>query len=427
MSDTHFPCLIQFALSTGSELTACAVQTDKSQRIEQKLAHLTRYVQQHPTGWKKRLQRADLLCVSGDWHAAVEEYRRVITAQPDLLDVRLRLGKLLYLMDAHTEAAAVYVQALMCIDHPALRQHVTALQALCQHEVSTTVQALTEAVALEPDNPAHHLALAQTHLSFEQTVEAVAAFEALLALIPQDVHALLGSYDALLVAGDMDTAQQRLTQLVELAPADFRVLQRQVDYRCQQGWVSGTAGQHTKRLIKQLLKQTPHFAGAWAALAHYHRQRGETAKALAVLQEFTTNHPAMPDGWYVYGRCLSHSGAHSQAVAALQQAYTLAPRDYAIRRALCEVLAAAGALEALCPLLDTLVCDFPERWRGWVTAGELLVTQFQELERGCTLSARAVVLQPHLGVAWQHHARVLELAGRVEAAERIWAVWQNRS
>lgn len=54
------------------------VLKEKPTRLEQKFITLSKYVQNYPEGWKKRLELANLLYEMGNWQEAVAEYRQVI-------------------------------------------------------------------------------------------------------------------------------------------------------------------------------------------------------------------------------------------------------------------------------------------------------------------------------------------------------------
>ncbi len=104
MSRNTATCLVQLAQPSGVELNAQLVLDQKPTRQDQKLKTLSQYVQKYPSGWKKRLELADLLYAIGSWEQAVEEYRQVIERQPKLIDVRLKLGKIFQLMGREAEA-----------------------------------------------------------------------------------------------------------------------------------------------------------------------------------------------------------------------------------------------------------------------------------------------------------------------------------
>ncbi|MCZ0904531.1 tetratricopeptide repeat protein, partial [Microcoleus sp. HI-ES] len=105
--------VVSLTQSSGVELNAYLILDEKPARIDQKLKTLSEYVQQYPSGWKKRLELANLLYAMGRIEQAVEEYRQVIDRQqPPSIGVQLQLGKLLQLMGQEAEAVAVYESAL---------------------------------------------------------------------------------------------------------------------------------------------------------------------------------------------------------------------------------------------------------------------------------------------------------------------------
>jgi len=237
--------------------------------------------------------------------------------------------------------------------------------------------------------------------------------------------ALIHSYDALISVGDFQEARQRLDRAIALTPDDFRVLQRQLDQRCGMRLVSGEEGKQTKKMIGSVLRQAPHGAEAYRSLAYYHLYRGDWTPGVEVLAEFAKEHPNNPSGWYYYGQCLFHTGEYQAAAEMMLKAYRLYPNDCEIYRALCEILPVAGRLEELQPLLEEMLERFPERWSVWVTVGRVLVESFQEMERGCGVSAKGTELQPQLADAWFRHGRVLALAAQhQEAVEALQQGWQ---
>jgi tetratricopeptide (TPR) repeat protein len=246
-----------------------------------------------------------------------------------------------------------------------------------------------------------------------------------LQLNPNDVVANSHSYDALMMLGNLQQAEQRLQRVLEVFPQDLRSLKLLADSRCGKGLVQGEEGKQTKQMIQTMLRIAPHAGYVHDSLAQYHLFRGEWKKGVAVLQEFVEQHPLNLGGWYFYGRCLFRTGNSMPAAEAMLKAYGLYPDDREIYRALCEILPLAGRGEELKPLVEKMLERFPERWSVWATAGRVLVEHFQDMERGCALSARGMQLQPQLADAWFRHGRVLVLAGRHrEAVDVLEQGWQ---
>jgi tetratricopeptide (TPR) repeat protein len=454
--------LVSLTMSSGVELNAYLVLDEKPARIDQKLKTLSQYVQQYPSGWKKRLELANLLYAMGRIEQAVEEYRQVISRQQPLIGVRLKLGKLLQLMGREVEAVAVYESALPLLRNQATRQHIGGLMAICKGDSQGAILAFESVASLEPDNAAHWLALGQVQMGREDAVAALQAFDAVLSLKPDDVVGLIHSYDASQAVGDVREAQRRLSRVLELASGDFRALKRLADTRCRMRLVSGEAGKQTKQIISCALQLAPDAVDAHELLAYYHLFRGEWAKGVGVLAQFTEKHPHNPRGWYSYGRCLFHTGEYQGAASAMLKAYRLYPTDCEIYRALCEIwplnppqpplkrgepeeamlsnftgesplqvplfkgdLRGSNRQVTLASIVEEMLERFPERWSVWATAGRVLVESFQEIERGCGVSVRGTQLQPQLPDAWFRHGRVLALAGKHrEAVEALQQGWQ---
>jgi len=401
----------------------------KPTRQEQKFITLTKYVQKYPQGWKKRLELADLLYEMGNWQQAVAEYHQVLERQPQLIGVWLQLGKILQLMGMEKEAVEIYEKALFCSDNEGTQNHINGLIAVCRGESQQAIIAFNLATALEPDKVVHWLALAQVHQQIENPLGVLSALKQVLSINPNDVVALIYSYDTLMAVGDIAAARGQLNRVIALAGDDFRVLERQIDRRVQMRLVSGKEGKLTKKMITSLLQQAPHGAEAHKSLAYYHIFRGDWAQGVQVLAEFTAEHPNYPYGWYYYGRCLFDTGEYQKAAQMMGKAYHLYPDDCEIYRALCEILPVANS--PLAPLLggegnvvEEMLRRFPQRWSVWATAGRVLVEHFQEIERGCSVSEQGTKLQPQLADAWFRHGRVLALAGKhreaVEALEKGW-------
>ncbi|WP_377481995.1 MAG: tetratricopeptide repeat protein (plasmid) [Microcoleus anatoxicus] len=449
MSGNTFSCLVPITRSSGVELNVHLVLARKLTRQEQKLKTLSQYVEQYPSGWKKRWELANLLSVTGNWERAVQEYCQVIKRQPQLIDARLKLGKLLQLMGREAEAIEVYESALPLSDNEAAKQYISGAIAICQGDSKKATAAFENAANLQPNNAAYWLVLGQLQVERENPVGALRAFDAILSLNSDDIAALIHSYDALRAVGNLQEAQRRLHKLTVLAGDDFRVLQRQLNERCAMRLVSGKEGKETKKMIVSALRQYPHGAEAHKALAYYHIFRGDWPEGVEVLAEFAAKHPNHHHGWYYYGRCLFDTGEYQKAASAMLKAYHLYPDECEIYRALCEILPAAkmtsipltfplkkrggGTLKigegdkiTLTSIVEEMLERFPQRWSVWATAGRVLVESLKEVERGCRVSQQGTKLQPQLADAWFCHGRVLALAGKhdeaVEALEKGWHI-----
>lgn len=141
--------MVSVTLSSGIERNVHLVLDQKPTRINQKLKTLSQYIQKYPSGWKKRLKLANLLYATGDWERAIPEYHQVIERQPQLIEVQLKLEKMLQLMGQEADAATVYEKALSQVHNEATQQHINGLIALCRHDIEAAIAAFESATVLE--------------------------------------------------------------------------------------------------------------------------------------------------------------------------------------------------------------------------------------------------------------------------------------
>ncbi|MGK7876160.1 MAG: tetratricopeptide repeat protein [Xenococcaceae cyanobacterium] len=430
MSRNFTSCLVQLSPCPGVDINAYLVLNKKPTRQEQKLKTLKQYIKQYSSGWKKRLELADLLYEMGQWSEAVREYRQVIKGQPQLIKPRIQLGKILQLMNRKAEGIAVYESALAKAKNEATRQHLVGLIEFCKGNSKGAIAAFKSATTLEHQNLAHWMALGQIQMEAEHHSEALSTFETILSLDPNNLIGLIYSHDMLLALGNLPEAEKRLNQFLEVAPQDIQTLKRLITNRCRKRLVFDAEGKQTKKLINSLLKQALSSPEAHSLQAHYYILRGEQQKGINVLEQFTEEYSNNPHGWYYYSRCLFAMGKHEAASEAILKAYQLSsgrgrPCDREIYRAVCEILPATGRLDKTRSIITEMLECFPESWSVWATAGRVLVEHFQEIDLGCSYSLRGTTLQPELADAWLRHGRVLSLAGKhEEAIEALTQGWQ---
>ncbi|MEM9272579.1 MAG: hypothetical protein AAGA80_06390 [Cyanobacteria bacterium P01_F01_bin.143] len=84
------PCLVKLSQPSAIALNVQLSSPNKSKRQKQKLKTLTKYVQQHSSGGKKRLELANILYETGSWTEAIaESYDYTVLTRR--LENRLRL------------------------------------------------------------------------------------------------------------------------------------------------------------------------------------------------------------------------------------------------------------------------------------------------------------------------------------------------
>jgi tetratricopeptide (TPR) repeat protein len=73
--------LVLVTHASGAEIGVNLFLKQVTDRKKQKLDTLTQYVQRYPSGWKKRLELAEILYEMGNWEQAIEQYQQVIERQ----------------------------------------------------------------------------------------------------------------------------------------------------------------------------------------------------------------------------------------------------------------------------------------------------------------------------------------------------------
>ena len=297
MSRLTFTRQLDLSSVTGENLNVNMFLEQKPLREQQKCKTLTKYIQKYPSGWKKRLELADLLYEKGEWTEAIEQYLIVIERQPQLIAVRLKLGKIWHLLGETQKAIEIYKSCLNWIEdlqlshgltvnvtssHKANKFHILGLIDLCQENYCQAIKHFSCAAVFAPENCSHWLALGRVYQQNKQYLQALKAFDAILSRQPNDLIALLNIYDVLIILsqleielpsdichrhGDMTAmtdkefwlmiAEEKLNQAIQLGGHSYPVLYRQVSHRCLKKQVLGAEGKKTKKLLKLLIKIAP--------------------------------------------------------------------------------------------------------------------------------------------------------------------------
>lgn len=425
MSITLTTNVVRVKLPSGGETNVQLTLECKPTRQHQKLRTLVKYVKNHTSGWKKRLELADLLYSMGDWEKAINEYHHVLNQRPKSIRVWLQLGKIFHLIGLTEKATQAYERALILCSNPGVSHHIIGLIQCCRCQYNDALNSIQSATTLNPDNSAHWFSLGLTYSLIESPLKAIQAFEQVLKLTPDDVAALNYNHDALLAIGNIQGAWKNLNRALDLAPDNIGVLERVITHRLRQRLVTAEEGKQTWQLIRKAIKLAPCSVNIQALLVYYHIFQEDSARRVTVLQKFIEEYWHNPLGWYYYARFMFHTGQLQEAVTAILKAHTMHRKDWEIYRTLCEILPIAGQLDELRAVVEEMLEHFPERWSVWATAGQVLVEHFQEIEQGSHFSAKGIELQPQLADAWFCHGRVLALAGKhQEAIEVLKLGWQ---
>jgi tetratricopeptide (TPR) repeat protein len=398
---------VQVALPSGTAIGYHLLLDHKTPRRVVRLETLRLHVTKYPRGWRKRLELADLLYAMGRWTEAVQEYRDVLARNPRQLDIWLRVGQILRLLEQTEEAVAVYRSARDVVSRESTRAYIDGLCAQCEERWLDAMAAFEKAISQEPDNPAHRHALASLYLQVHRVADALAIYDALLAQNPDDMVALVNSWGPLHDLGRWEDMERRLRRALELNPDDILALGALGSLRVEQGLLTGSEGKETEKLLQRAVRIAPEAADALFRLATLYLRRGEASRALVMARTFLEAHLQSSHAWYYYAMLLAMQSEHDEAADAMLYAYALSPTNQYICGRTCVCLQEAQRLEELRRVAEEVVARFPQNWHLLMTAAQAYVDVLQDPATGMRLSERAIAIQPEFPVCWLYHAKLL--------------------
>ncbi len=167
---------------------------------------------------------------------------------------------------------------------------------------------------------------------------------------------------------------------------------------------------------RALLAQWPREAAVRRLMGMVRQQQGDTADAEAHFAAAVALAPANPDGLSDYGQCLLQNGNVEEAVQVLSRAVAADPKNGIARHNLALALDARG---------DTVEAE--ATFRAAMAAAPRLGGPLHHLAQHLfgrdpaaaeQMAAGAVERMPRYGLAWLHHAVLLEELGREDEAQR---------
>lgn len=408
--------LVNVFVTPEVERSFCLHLDHKPLKLYPKIEKVMRYTLNHPGGWKKRLELAQLLYEAGEWRGAIQQYQRVLERQPRLLKAYFDLGNVLNLMDNKPASIATYERALQIAGEPATRHHLKGLIELQRGNYRTAVTEFQKATQIRPDQVGYWHSLAMAHVLRDSPLEALGSFKESLKIDPGDEKALTYLPELLRGLGRVSEAERYIDESLRLRSQNVLTIKSLADDRSQRRLVFANQGRKTIGLIKDALRIAGKSPEVQESLALFHLCRGEWDEGVAVLRIFANQHRLSPAAWYYYAKSLLQTGDCLTAGEAIRHGQYLDPDSWKINLLACEILSCLGPTPELRALLENLLQRFPERWSAWAKAGWAWMVGLNDPDRSCAISAHGPRLQPQLPNSWFQHSKVLGLAGRYEEA-----------
>lgn len=408
--------------ASGAELVICL-------RVNRQLAGRAAEIEtlrgagRGQTRWRQRLELAELCYHSGEWDAAIEEYRGVVALRPECVEAVLRLGGMLEAQDQTEEARPVYHAALDRLAGGAAAAARAArlegrLRAL-EGDSERAAAAYRRALELDPREKGTYRDLGRVLGRHSRHEEQLETLRALLQLDPYDLEAMAGTYLPCAALGRWDEALRHLERAHTLDPSDylclFHLFQVRMNIAAQRA-----DPQELERafpLAEHLVHLAPSLSSAWDSFAWVCCELGRPEEGIQALCQFLQDHPNDPEGhanlcWR--GRTVL---PEIELFAHARRAYELAPGSWFICWTF--LVAALGLPEAgaaaeravVADLLGSILDRHPNHFQV-LTAAAHVCRKWGQPERGLHLARRAMALAPDTEEAQTELARTLASLGR---------------
>ncbi|RAL21644.1 hypothetical protein DL240_12365 [Lujinxingia litoralis] len=263
---------------------------------------------------------ANLQWFAGDWDDAEALLRSLLAEQPQSMEVRFALGRMLWDRGARPEArqvleamAARYNDGL--IEDPADLVYVARAMRLIGR-LRDANRALGRAARQAPERPDVHLAFAELMLAGYNNAEAEDSLERVLELAPQhpDAHRLMAKI-AFFVGGDIPGAEASLQSGRELAPHHPELILLEAELALTLGqWAQ------TRDLVSQLLTRAPRHAEALGLLAASAYLAGDENAFAEARKAYEGPRAELPDLDVQVAQGAAQNNRHDEAVAFFEQA-----------------------------------------------------------------------------------------------------------
>lgn len=391
---------------------------------ERRLAGLKRYVEEHPSGWKKRLEIARLLRLRGELRKAIPHYCFVVKKQPARLEFWIELVEIYVMLDRDAEAHRALATARDAAPREASKGHLEGVGAMLRRDWTAAEHALRYALELEPANLGHWIALGRMFLRAGQPSKAAATFDQALRIDPESSVLLTLSHDACLAMDRRISAFARVGRAWQADPTNLMALGRLLEARATARLVRGEQGRVSRHQLARLQQGADELARASRCAAVLRLAAGQWGQAQTLTAEFTRTHPRNAMGWLHHAEILQRIGDRAKAIRSLEAALRLDPGSRQVRLGLCRILGPFDAAKEPQLIVET-VKRFPEDCEV-LRAAAMAMRHPSLMRRALQWAERSVRLEPELPEAHFCTGRVLSRWGRARPAaaayEKGWAL-----
>ncbi len=224
--------------------------------------------------------RANALDMLGRYAEAVAAYQRVIAETPDWWEAHANLG-ICHARNGHPERAeAAFRRGLTdCPGSPEIRDELAAHLLAQRRNLPEALTLSEEAVALGRDEIRHLITLGEARLALEDEAGAAEAYEAVLALDPEnpEAHLELGILHE--HGGEPERAEEHFVESLKSDPANPRAL-----YSYASLYYTADDLEAAEEILERAVAADARYSPALSALASIMARRGEYDEALDFIE-----------------------------------------------------------------------------------------------------------------------------------------------
>ncbi len=194
------------------------------------------------------------------------------------------------------------------------------------------VEVLQRTARENPKFPQPWLSLAEVHIKQGKNAEAAAAYEHVLALVPDHIEALRGLGDLAFLEGRLEAAAARYGRILEIDPADAGAMTKMGVLRMRAGRADEAIA-----LFRKAVDREPANAEALLYLAGALSSTGHPADAVPYFERALAAGPRTTMALNGLGLTKLALGDHTGAAAALSESLRLDPQQPDVARTLAEI------------------------------------------------------------------------------------------
>ncbi len=293
---------------------------DTAQRL------LTEALQLSPSSVEANLALADLMLDGHRYPEAMERFEAALAIDPRSAPARQGERSAATALALEARRAGNQEAALLCLRHasetvpndPLLLHHL-GIQLYDMHQLVPAAEALSQAVALAPQDPENRYALARVELDQQSFPAAERDFNAYLAARPSDASAHYGLGHLLQMQQRTDEASAQFNESIRLQP-----LQTESYYQLGQMALDDHRDAAARPLFEHTLARAPNHGGALTGLGILAYRAKDYPAAVVSLEQATHVSPDYQPAHYYLGLTLARLNDKDASAQELKIAADLA-------------------------------------------------------------------------------------------------------